>query len=114
MGFGLPLRLCICVLCGIGAFLLAHAALHNEALFWVFICVVGSAAFLLPRPSVSIRERVRMIGLWDLMAPVTLIVFATVNKPADLELNALRLAFLVLFFVGASTAARLLFKRTKK
>lgn len=114
MKFGLPMRVIACVLCGLGAFILAYSFLREEAFFWTFVCVVGSAAFLFPRPTVSMRERVRLVGLWELMAPVVLIVFATVNNPVNLRLNSLRLVFLTVFFVGAGTAARLFFKRTGK
>jgi hypothetical protein len=106
--------LLICALIGGGAFLLGYSVLPGEVFFWTFISTVGTAAFLVPRPSVSLVESIRMVGLWDLMAPVVLVVFATVNNPADLTLNSLRLVFLVLFFVGASTASRLLFWRAKK
>lgn len=83
----------------------------GERVFWTAIAVIGVAAFLLVRPSVPLKRRFQMIGLWELMAPVVLIVFASMNNPEEIERNALRLVFIVLFVVGVGTGARLLFWR---
>jgi hypothetical protein len=104
-------RLLVCVLMPAIAVLLNYAAPFEEKLFWAVISLVGVAAFLLVKPSVPLKRRFQMIGLWELLAPVVLIVFATVQNPAELEQNALRLVFIVVFFVGVGTAARLLFWR---
>jgi hypothetical protein len=76
--------------------------------------MVGSAALLLPRPSVSIGERARMIGMWDVLVPVIVVAFVTVKHPTEVRANSLRLVFAALYFVGVSTAVRLLFRRAGK
>lgn len=113
MNFGLRERLAICALTPVAVVLVSHSASGAEKFFWSVVCLIGVAAFLLVRPSVPIKQRFQMIGLWELMAPVVLVVFATASNPAALEQNATRLAFMVVFFVGVGTAARLLFWRNR-
>lgn len=111
MQFGLRERLLVCGLTPVVAVLLNYASPVGEQFFWSVISLVGMAAFLLVKPSVPMKRRFQLIGLWELMAPVVLIVFATVDNPAELQQNALRLVFIVVFFVGVGTAARLIFWR---
>lgn len=111
MKFGLRERLLVCGLTPVAAVLLSYSAPGTEQFFWAIVSLVGMAAFLLVKPSVSLKERFQMIGLWELMAPVVLIVLATVDNPAELKQNATRLVFIVVFFVGMGTAARLIFWR---
>lgn len=111
MQFGMRERVVVCVLSAVIAVLLNYSAPIGEQVFWAVISVVGVAAFLLVKPSVPMKRRFQLIGLWELMAPVVLIVFVTVENPAELERNALRLVFIAVFFVGVGTAARLLFWR---
>lgn len=111
MDFGLRERLAVCALTPIVAALLSYSAPGPERFFWAVVSLVGMAAFLLVKPSVPIKKRFQMIGMWELMAPVVLVVFATVNNPTELEANATRLVFIVVFFVGVGTAVRLLLWR---
>jgi uncharacterized membrane protein len=113
MQFGLRERLLVCGLTPVVAVLLNYASPIGEQFFWAVISLVGMAAFLLVKPSVPMKRRFQLIGLWELMAPVVLIVFATVDNPAELQQNALRLVFIVVFFVGVGTAARLIFWRSQ-
>lgn len=113
MQFGMRERLLVCGLTPVVAVLLNYASPVGEKLFWAVISLVGMAAFLLVKPSVPMKRRFQLIGLWELMAPVVLIVFVTVDNPAELQQNALRLVFIVVFFVGVGTAARLIFWRSQ-
>lgn len=111
MQFGMRERLVVCVLTPVVAVLLNPSAPTGEKLFWAVVSLVGMAAFLLVKPSVPLKRRLQMIGMWELMAPIVLIVLATVDNPAELQQNALRLVFITVFFVGVGTAARLVFWR---
>ncbi len=113
MQFGLRERLLVCGLTPVVAVLLNYASPAGEQFFWAVTSLVGMAAFLLVKPSVPMKRRFQLIGLWELMAPVVLIVFVTVDNPAELQQNALRLVFIVVFFVGVGTAARLIFWRSQ-
>ena len=114
MKFGLRERLVVCALTPVVAMLLSYSASGTEKFFWAVVSFVGMAAFLLVKPAIPIKKRIQMIGMWELMAPVVLIVFATVNNPAELQQNATRLVFIVVFFVGIGTAARLLLWRSQQ
>lgn len=111
MQFGFRERLVTCVLVALTSMLLTHSDPMGERVFWTVIAVFGVTAFLLVKPSVPLKKRLQMIGLWELMAPLVLIVFASISNPEEIERNALRLVFIILFFVGVGTAARLLFWR---
>lgn len=99
---------------GMAAFLLSYAAMREEAFFWTAICLVGAAGFFLPRPSIPLRMRIKLIGVWDSLAPILLVVFVTIRNPGELRLNLLRLVFLIIFLVGFSTPSTLFFKRIPK
>ena len=114
MKFGLRERLVVCALTPLVAVLLSYSAPGAEKFFWAVVSLAGMAAFLLVKPAVPIKKRIQMIGMWELMAPVVLTVFATVDNPAELQQNATRLVFIVVFFVGIGTAARLLFWRNRQ
>ncbi len=111
MKFGVRERLVVCALAPVVAMLLSYSTSGNEKFFWAVVCFVGMAGFLLVKPAFPIKKRIQMIGMWELMAPVVLIVFATVDNPAELRQNATRLVFIVVFFVGIGTATRLLLWR---
>jgi hypothetical protein len=109
MRFGLRERLLVCALTPVLIVLLAYWAPTAEKVFWAVVTLVGVSAFLLVKPSAPMKRRFALIGLWELMAPVILVVFASATNPAALEQNAARLVFIVIFFVGVGTGARLAF-----
>jgi len=106
-----PLSVCFFVVA------LAIFPTRNESIGETFFCavigVIGAAGFLLVRPTVSISERFRMIGIWDLMMPVVLTVYMTVDNLGDLEKNTVRLVFMSIFVAGCGTAVRLIFHRQR-
>ena len=53
MKFGLLGRFCICLVCGLVAFLLTSSAIREEVFFLTFISTLGSAGFLLPKLMVT-------------------------------------------------------------
>ena len=104
------LRLSLCFL----VMLLAILATQDQHSGNIFFCTVtgflGAAGFLLIRPSVSIPERIRMIGTWDMAMPLVLIGYMTLNNLGSLEERTLWLVFAEIFSVGMSMAARLIFR----
>lgn len=87
----------------------------QEAFFWAVVVLFATAVFFLVKKQVPLLDKLKRIGLWDLMAPAVLILLATYNDPrgmmseAALRDNSLRLVFAVVFFVGMGTALRALF-----
>ena len=119
--FGTLPRLGAALLCGALAFLSSWVILNREeAFFWAVVVLFATAMFLLVKREMPLLEKLRRVGLWDLMAPVVLIVLATYNDPrgmmseAALLDNSLRLVFAVMFFVGVGTALRVVFRFGKR
>ena len=109
MEFGTLKRISVCIFVLLLAIFLTRNSSAGETFFCAVIGVVGAAGFLLVKPRVSLAERFRMIGIWDLMMPVALTVYMTVINLNDLERNTVRLVFMGIFVVGCGTAARLIF-----
>lgn len=114
MEFGTLKRIYVCIFVLLLAVLLTRNSSAGETFFCSVIGVVGAAGFLLVKPRVSLAERLRMIGIWDLMMPVALAVYMAVIKMSDLESNVVRFVFMGIFVVGFGTAVKLIFHHRKK
>lgn len=106
-------RLFVCFFVVALAIFLTRNESTGETIFCAVVGGIGAAGFLLVRPTVSTLQRFRMIGIWDLMMPVMLTVYMTVDNLDDLEKNTIRLVFMSVFIAGSGTAARLIFNRKK-
>jgi len=118
--FGTIPRVGVALGAGALTFLLSWLTFPNEeSFFWTVIVTSATAVFLLVKQEVSVREKFKRVGLWDLLAPAALILLATVNNPQGptesvLRDNSLRLVFAVIFFVGIGTALRVVFGLGKR
>lgn len=103
-------RALFCVLFALVAFTLP-ACWESERVFRLVAAVLGSAAFLLVRPSVPLKERAKMITPWSVVAPCLLIVYAGVMFPGDFGRLWVSLVYGGVFMVGAGTGMNILFFR---
>lgn len=108
MRFGIRERLLVCALVAMFTACFPRAAPSGEGFLATTMTVIGLSTFLLVKPAVPLRQRFQLIGLWDLMAPVLLVVYMIAIDPAGVGTHIYRLGYFVLFFVGMGTAGRLL------
>lgn len=109
MRFGIRERLLVCALEAVFTAFFPRTAPSGERFLATVMAVSGLSTFLLVKPAVPLRQRFRLIGLWDLMAPVLLVVCMIAMDPAGIGTHVHRLGYFVLFFIGMGTAGRLLF-----
>lgn len=100
----------VAILAGLITFFASRYSFAGESYFWAFIVTVATATFLLVKPEMVLGDKIKRIGLWDILAPCVLMVIVTIRTPQDLPANGLRLVFAIVFFVGIGTALRLIFR----
>lgn len=111
MKFGFLERVLACMVVVAIAIALNIHAPAGQVLFCAVLGAVGAAGFLLVKPDVSIAERFRMLGVWELMMPVLVIVYLSAIEPGNLERNIVLLVFMSIFVAGFATAVRLFLYR---
>ena len=90
------------------AFLLTQHSHPRDDLFCAVIGGLGTAAFLFVKPSLPLRARFRLVGIWDMMLPVLITTWAMHEDPENIDRYIVLLVFMTLFIVGMSVGIQLL------
>jgi hypothetical protein len=108
------LRFMLGAIVALGVILIAYQGDSSERFFAAVATALGLLSFFFIRPSIPLKERFQRIGKWDVIAPVLLFVFLTVNAPENFFYNIRIYVYVSVFFVGMGTGLSLLFLQKQK
>lgn len=117
------LRVIFCFGFAVALWGLGYLYVGREAWFWAFAAFLGTAGFLLIRPSIDMRTRISLVSPVAFMMaliPSGMLLYEQINRGVDffdvLVLLGLshRVVCLTIFFVGTLTGSRLLFRHHDK
>ena len=110
---GIRNRILVCAFAALASLAISWPDGMAARVFWLTCALVGTSAFLLVRPSVPIRRRLDMVGMWDVIGPSLLIAYAAFNIPAFLEQHGLNVLLMIVYSAGMGTGLRLLFRHDR-